>query len=212
MRYNVSAIVLFLFAFAMAAGEARAQEFGRFSGNPLVELDPDGRSIIVKRDFSFTDLENRQWLVKADYKADGASIPKAFWSYIGGPLEGAYRDASIIHDYFCERRAHSSDEVHKTFYLGMRARNVDPSKAWIMYKAVSWFGPRWQTVQEIPDSCQPGHSFSPEDCVINSVPKVVNIEQPLDKGRFEAFLTDVREEGYAEEAALLEREIQPLVP
>ena len=33
---------------------------------------------------------------------DGASIPSVFWSIIGAPYTGKYRDASVIHDYYCE--------------------------------------------------------------------------------------------------------------
>src|SRR5712692_9140850 len=33
-----------------------------------------------------------------------ASIPRAFWSVIGGPLEGQYRNASVFHDVACDQK------------------------------------------------------------------------------------------------------------
>ncbi len=35
---------------------------------------------------------------------DGASIPRMFWSIIGGLFDEGYRDASIIHDWYCDKR------------------------------------------------------------------------------------------------------------
>jgi Protein of unknown function (DUF1353) len=35
----------------------------------------------------------------------GASIPQVFWSIIGGPFEDKYREASVIHDYYCEQKS-----------------------------------------------------------------------------------------------------------
>ena len=77
---------------------------------------------------------------------DGASIPEAFWSFIGGPFEGKYRNASVVHDFYCDTRTETWEDVHMVFYNGMRAAGVDPITAKIMYSAVYNFGPRWLQV------------------------------------------------------------------
>ena len=186
----------------------KAEEFGEFSGAPVVQLGGDGRTVTLMEDLSFTDPHDRVWLVKKGTIVDGASIPRQFWSVIGGPFEGQYRDASIVHDHFCQRRAHDADLVHNTFYLGMRARGVGESKAWVMYKAVSWFGPRWKTVTKVPDSCKPGATFDPSACVINSVTEVKDVEQPLTQERFDRFLGELRAEGLETEATELHAQIK----
>ncbi len=127
--------------------------FGKFSGSPIVELLPNAHDIKLKAPFSFVDFENRTWDVPEGYVANGASIPRAFWSLIGGPLDGPYRDASIIHDYYCEYYTEPWPEeykrqwrnVHRVFYYGMRARGVPEIKAKTMYGAVYHFGPRWES-------------------------------------------------------------------
>ena len=131
---------------------ARAEDnFGAFSGTPLVELSPDGRDIKLAKDFWYRDPDQQLWDVPAGYSSNGASIPRAFWSIIGGPLEGAYRDAAIFHDYYCENfqvrwpEAWKRDwkKLDRAFYYGMRARGVAESKAKLIYAAVYYFGPRW---------------------------------------------------------------------
>lgn len=127
--------------------------YGKFSGHPLVEFGDNGRDITLKAPFTFVDYENHTWDVPAGYVANGASIPRAFWTLIGGPLDGPYRDASIIHDFYCDKFAEPWPDaykrewrnVHRAFYYGMRARGVDEIKAKTMYGAVYHFGPRWET-------------------------------------------------------------------
>src|SRR5229473_500744 len=72
-----------------------------------------------------------------------ASIPRAFWSVIGGPLEGQYRNASVFHDVACDQKSQPWKTVHRMFYNAMRWSGVYEIKAKIMYYAVYNFGPRW---------------------------------------------------------------------
>ena len=71
----------------------------------------------------------------------------AFWSIIGGPFEDKYREASVIHDHYCDEKTDTWQNVHLVFYNGMRAHGVDPLKAKLMYAAVYNFGPRWLKVR-----------------------------------------------------------------
>src|SRR5262245_42928483 len=113
----ISCSLIYL-AFGTTAPVLAEGRFGEFSGNPQGELSPDGKSFELQKDFAFRDDKGRVWLVPAIYTTDGASIPWPFWSFIGSPLTGLYRYAAIIHDYFCDRRAYSWEEVHSVFYKG----------------------------------------------------------------------------------------------
>jgi len=115
----------------------------RYEGQPQVQLLSDGRNIKLLADFIFYDPEETRWAVPAEAVVDGASIPKLFWSIIGGPFDGIYRDASIIHDWYCDKRTRTWQATHLVFYEAMRVSGVSDIKAKVMYFAVRWKGPRW---------------------------------------------------------------------
>lgn len=69
--------------------------------------------------------------------------PRFAWSIIGGPFEGKYRKASVIHDVTCVEKARPWQEVHLAFYEAMLADGVGEKKAKVMYAAVYHRGPRW---------------------------------------------------------------------
>ena len=93
----------------------------------LVWQDPDGDMFVVPR----------------GYVSDGASVPKVLWSLSGGPFDEAYVRAAILHDWQCERRVQTSDQVHERFYRGMRADNVSWLVARSFYRVVLVRGPQW---------------------------------------------------------------------
>ncbi len=152
------------------AAEAQA----RFGQPARVEFSGDGRRVTLLRAFTFTDDREVVWTVPRNAVVDGASIPKPFWSLIGGPFEGFYRDASIIHDYYCERKSRPWKQVHRVFYDGMIARGVALPQAKLMYFAVYKFGPRWEErVTRVP-----GLSFSGTPVMIE---ESVTIDLPAEE-------------------------------
>jgi hypothetical protein len=122
---------------------ASAQPSGRFGGELVLRVLPDGRTMELVQPFTYTDSHGVTWPVPARTQVDGASIPSVFWSIIGAPFTGKYREASIIHDYYCATRSRHWKAVHKVFLDGMLARGVDRIQAQLMYLAVYRFGPRW---------------------------------------------------------------------
>jgi lysozyme family protein len=117
---------------------------GRYTNAPpLTEWLPDGRHMRVKRPFGYVEEGGREWPVPAEIVVDGASIPQVFWSMIGGPFTGPYRDASIVHDYYCDVRTRPWKDTHRSFYEAMRCSGVETARAKIMFYAVYRFGPRW---------------------------------------------------------------------
>lgn len=116
----------------------------RYEGRPTVEFLADGRQVKLLTDLTFYDPADTRWAVPAGAIVDGASIPRLFWPIIGAPLDGNYRDASIVHDWYCDRRTRTWQATHRVFYEAMLVSGVPHTKAKIMYFAVRWRGPRWE--------------------------------------------------------------------
>jgi hypothetical protein len=96
-------------------------------------------------DFGYVDAGNFAWKAPKGHKIDGASIPQVFWTFIGGPFEGKYRNASVVHDHECDVKQRPWRAVHRMFYNASRCGGVEEAKAKVMYAAVYHFGPRWGT-------------------------------------------------------------------
>jgi hypothetical protein len=138
-----SALAGFLVAVSGWACLASAEKLGRFDGELVLKVLPNGRDMELVRPFNYVDSQDVAWPVPAGARVDGASIPSVFWSLIGAPYTGKYREASVIHDYYCETKSRHWKAVHKVFLDGMLARGVDTIQAKLMYLAVYRFGPRW---------------------------------------------------------------------
>jgi hypothetical protein len=115
----------------------------KFSGLVRTEWLSDGRNMVALEPFTYRDAANVDWTAPRGTVTDGASIPQAFWSLIGGPYEGAYRDAALLHDYQCCVKQRPWRAVHRMFYEAMLARGEAQWRAKLMYFAVYHFGPRW---------------------------------------------------------------------
>lgn len=122
--------------------------FGRFEGDVVAAWADNGRDMVLRETFRYIDSSNREWVAPAGSVVNGASIPAAFWSLIGGPFEGKYRNASVVHDVGCEEMTASWEDVHWMFYEACRCAGVDEFKAKTMYYAVYHFGPRWEPIVE----------------------------------------------------------------
>ena len=132
----------------------------------------------VLEDFEFVDARGRKWRVPSGTKVDGASIPQVFWSVIGGPFDGLYREASVIHDYYCDRRNRSWQDVHQVFYDAMITSGVGAKKAYLMFKAVYNFGPRWG-LPKIDEKCLgPDGKFDFSKCAENRLPVARSFARP----------------------------------
>ena len=143
MRPTAAISLLFIF-FAISS---HAAGYGSFIGRIVAEWLDDGLTMRLQEDFAYIDPSGRRWEAPKGSVVDGASIPRLAWSIIGGPFEGSYRNASVIHDVACVERKLAWQDVHLAFYTAMRAANVNQWTARIMYGAVYHFGPRWPTVR-----------------------------------------------------------------
>ncbi len=118
--------------------------WGEFKGTVRAEWLDDGRNMRLLDDFQYIDPLSEKWVAPKGAVINGASIPRVFWSFIGGPFEGKYRNASVVHDVACQERKHSWRKVHQMFYGAVRLGGVGEVSGKTMYGAVYHFGPRWE--------------------------------------------------------------------
>ena len=122
----------------------------RYVGTVQTEWLGDGRRMKLLQTLQYIDPACNVWEAPKEWVVDGASIPQFAWSIIGGPFEGKYRNASVIHDVACDQKTKPWEAVHEVFYNAMIASGVSIVTAKIMYAAVYHFGPRWpQTVTAV---------------------------------------------------------------
>lgn len=127
------------------------ESFGFYEGlPPRLEFLSDGRLVRLLADIAYNGSEGVRWPVPEGIEVNGASIPRPLWSLIGGPFEGRYRDASIVHDHYCDIQTRDWRDVHRMFHDAMRCSGVGPIKAKILFYSVYRFGPRWPSPLEAP--------------------------------------------------------------
>ena len=73
--------------------------------------------------------------IPKDFLTDFASIPKIFWSIIGGPW-GKYGYAAILHDYLYTVGIYSRKRTDQIFLEAMKVLKVSWWKRKLMYYAV----------------------------------------------------------------------------
>ena len=165
------------------------QSFGQFSPGPdgrFVSGAPRPKFRLLAA-FGFRDPQGRVWEVPSGVEVDGASIPRAFWTVIGGPFEGNYLNASVVHDHYCRVRTRTAQDTHRTFYYGMRAMGVSEAQAKKMFWAVSTFGPKWELVRQ-----RSGPEEGPGEEVAVAAPEV-DLDDAATRARAEERFREVSE-------------------
>jgi hypothetical protein len=119
-------------------GELEVRFFSSTSGDGHhVEL------ILLLKPFGYTDSNSVDWDVPEGFISDGASIPEWLWALLGGPFSGPYRDAAVIHDYYCSKKTRKWQDVHKVFLEAALNRGTSEDLAKTLYAGVLLGGPRW---------------------------------------------------------------------
>lgn len=171
-RFAIAAVLLL----PLADG-AVAHAQGKFVGTVRAEWIGE-RNMKLLAPFEFIDGSGRSWPVPTGSIVNGASIPRPFWSVIGGPFEGPYRNASVVHDYHCDAKKASWQDVHRMFFHAMIAEGTAIAKAKIMYYAVLVGGPRWKAVRVT--NHEPRAFSRPGDIDRNEVrPWTIAYDEPL---------------------------------
>jgi len=119
---------------------------GYFVGSLQVELF-GARRVQLLTDFAFVEgpegILGRRWEAQAGTVGDGSSIPWLLQRWVGSPLVGLHRFASVVHDVACIRKARRYQDVHRMYYLACLA--AGEPLAWWLGHGVMWGGPRWRT-------------------------------------------------------------------
>jgi hypothetical protein len=129
---------------AAKAKAARAGTWGHYSGPIETRWEEDGITMVLLNELRYTDPYGQVWVAPKGSRVNGASIPKAFWSMIGGPFEGKYRNASVLHDVAYDEQTRPWQEVDRMFYNAMRCSGVGAVTAKTMYYTLVRHGRHWK--------------------------------------------------------------------
>jgi Protein of unknown function (DUF1353) len=123
---------------------AGATKWGYYSGEPVTKWNPDGRTMTLLTELRYTDPKGEVWVAPPGSLVDGASIPRYLWSVMGGPFEGRYRNASVLHDVAYGQHKRPWQDCDRMFYYAMRCSGVGGIEAKTMYYALYKFGHHWK--------------------------------------------------------------------
>jgi hypothetical protein len=126
------------------AGAAQKHKWGYYSGLVDARWENDGRSMTLLNELRYTDPQGVVWIAPAGSKVDGASIPRSLWTFMGGPFEGKYRNASVLHDVAYEQQNRPWADCDRMFYNAMRCSGVGAVEAGTMYYSLYKFGRHWK--------------------------------------------------------------------
>jgi hypothetical protein len=122
------------------AGAEQTHKWGYYTGAPVTRWESDGRNMTLLSELRYTDPKGVLWVAPAGSKVDGASIPRSLWSLMGGPFEGKYRNASVLHDVSYDQHTRPWQECDRMFYNAMRCSGVSALEAKTMFYALYRFG------------------------------------------------------------------------
>ena len=128
----------------LSDAEQPPHPWGFYSGSPETRWDPDGRNMTLLKELRYTDPQGVIWIAPAGSVVDGASIPRSLWSVMGGPFEGKYRNASVLHDVAYDAHDRPWEDCDRMFYNAMRCSGVSAVEAKTMYYALHKFGHHWK--------------------------------------------------------------------
>ncbi len=132
------------------APAARGNSWGHFSGPIRTQWEEDGVHMVLLNELRYTDPDGEVWVAPAGSRVNGASIPRALWSFIGGPFEGKYRNASVLHDVAYTEQTKPWRKVDRMFYNAMRCSGVNAITAKTMYYALVRYGRHWDHPRAAP--------------------------------------------------------------
>ena len=177
---------------AWVRGASKASnKFGHYSGYVEARWENDGRSMTLLSELRYTDPAGVVWIAPAGSEVDGASIPRSLWSLMGGPFEGKYRNASVLHDVAYDQKNRPHEVCDQMFYNAMRCSGVGAVDAGMMYYALRKFGHHWKAPkaepvkvgEDIVARAEPVNQLdinTTRDWIRNSDPSLQQIEQRAD--------------------------------
>ncbi|HJT45836.1 MAG TPA: DUF1353 domain-containing protein [Chthoniobacterales bacterium] len=170
-----------------------SNKWGHYSGYVEARWENDGRSMTLLSELRYTDPNGVVWIAPAGSEVDGASIPRTLWSLMGGPFEGKYRNASVLHDVAYDEKNRPHEVCDRMFYNAMRCSGVGAVEAGTMYYALRKFGHHWKAPKATPVKvgedivarAEPVNQTdinATRDWIRSSAPNMQQIEQRADAG------------------------------
>src|SRR5947207_7626749 len=170
-----------------------SSKWGHYSGYVEARWENDGRTMTLLSELRYTDPTGAVWIAPAGSVVDGASIPRSLWTLMGGPFEGKYRNASVLHDVSYDQHTKPHEVCDQMFYNAMRCSGVSAVNAGTMYYALRRFGHHWKAPkaepvkvgEEIVARAEPvnqGDISATRDWIRNSDPSLQQINQRADPG------------------------------
>jgi hypothetical protein len=109
----------------------------------------------------YIDPDGVVWIAPTGSVVDGASIPRVLWSFMGGPFDGRYRNASVLHDVAYDQKTRPWQEADRMFYNAMRCSGVSPTEAKTMYYALYRHGRHWKYLRGVAIASAPDEQTVP---------------------------------------------------
>jgi len=168
-----------------------SNKWGHYSGYVEARWENDGRNMTVLSELRYTGPESVVWIAPAGSVVDDASILRPLWSLIGGPFEGKYRNASVLHDVAYDQKTRPWQVCDRMFYNAMRCSGVSAVEAGTMYYALRTFGHHWKSPKAAPvkvgedivaraEPVSQGDINATRNWIRNSDPSLQQIEQRAD--------------------------------
>jgi hypothetical protein len=151
-------------------GAAQSHKWGYYSGNPVTRWESDGRSMTLLSELRYTDPKGVVWIAPVGSKVDGASIPRSLWTFMGGPFEGRYRNASVLHDVAYEQRTRTWQECDRMFYNAMRCSGVGAVEAKTMFYSLYRFGRHGAFAEKKKKDAEPSESVAQTEQLPRAIP------------------------------------------
>ena len=168
-------------------------KWGHYSGYVEARWENDGRNMTLLSELRYTDPDGVVWIAPSGSAVDGASIPRSLWSLMGGPFEGKYRNASVLHDVSYDQHTKPWQECDRMFYNAMRCSGVSAVEAGTMYYALRKFGRHWKAPKAAPvkvgddivaraEPVNQGDINATRDWIRSSEPNLQEIEKRAEAG------------------------------
>jgi hypothetical protein len=163
-------------------------KWGHYSGYVEARWENDGRTMTLLSELRYTDPDGVVWIAPSGSVVDGASIPRSLWSLMGGPFEGRYRNASVLHDVSYDQHTKPWPLCDQMFYNAMRCSGVGAVEAGTMYYGLRKFGRHWKAPKAVPvkvgedivaraEPVNQGDINATRDWIRSSTPNLQQIEQ-----------------------------------
>ena len=121
---------------------------GCFLGAAVIDFEENGMAMRLRNHLMFRDAQGRLWSAPRGTVSRGGCLPPGVWNLLGPPFLGLHREASIIHEHYCQQRAGHPEEVHQMFYEACRASGVPDPLAKAALRELRSHGADWSDPSE----------------------------------------------------------------